>query len=304
MKQLQAGVFVVCLIASVTCGAGAPKDSITKVMPPEKPHPSGTLLFAIFPREGVEWKEMTATAWEFIPDRAKKPLVRRCVFVKSTWSADTLSPESPDLIRLQVNDGPRPYSVRLYHIDYATWKVRTLYSGRQVGQMGRAGDRAYIRTSDGRRNYDIRSGKFEETDVTRVLAARGKNWLVEMHRKGERVVALIDPTTEEVKREYKDFPRSDWEFQLDPTGQHAVVKGPYTNKAGREIHSLPFGEPSVIGQSIFLYDLEQGTRKNLAARAIARGGSGIGVLPSGPEIAFAPGQLRFTNVPEDVAPGA
>ena len=63
-------VFVACVPTSGVCGADDSKDSITKLMPPERPHPSGTLLFAIFPREGEDWDEMTATAWEFVPDRA------------------------------------------------------------------------------------------------------------------------------------------------------------------------------------------------------------------------------------------
>ena len=183
MKQVLAGVLLGCVLANCASAAGDPKADITKVMPPARPHPSGTLLFAIFPREGNDWDEMTATAWEFAPDRAEQPLVRRCVFLKSHWSARPTSSNSPDLIRLQVNDGPRPYSVRLYHIDYATWKVRTLYSGRQVGGIGRAGNHAYLFTSEGPRVLDTRSGKLTETEVTRVLASTANGWLIELKRK-------------------------------------------------------------------------------------------------------------------------
>ena len=225
MKQIMISVCVGFVLAKGVCGADDSKDSITKLMPPERPHPSGTLLFAIFPREGKDWAKMTATAWEFVPDRAEKPLVKRCVFLKSHWSADTISPASPDLIRLQVNDGPRPYSVRLYHIDYATWDVRTLYSGKQVSEIGRAGNRAYIRTTEGPRLYDLSTGKVAETGVTRVLAAKEKNWLVQMNRKGGRVVALFDPKSGEVVRELKGFPWTNRELRLDPTGRYAIIAG-------------------------------------------------------------------------------
>lgn len=281
---------------------------ITRVMPPARLHPAGTLLFAIFPREGKGWDEMTATAWDFAPDRAEQPLVRRCVFSKSLWMGHPLSGGGyvslgSDLIRLQVNDIPRGYSVRLYHIDYATWNVRTVFSGRQVGGIGRAGDRVYLGTSEGSKVFDTRSGKLADAEVKRLLVGSEKCWLVELERKDGRAVAVFDPESGAVGRELKDFPRADGQVLLDPAGRHVVIMGRYWSlENGLPVAVLPFRQPRVIRQAFTLFDLERGTQRTLSARVYATGGSGRPIIPSGPEVAFTPGRLRYTSMLAKVKP--
>ncbi|QOV91819.1 hypothetical protein [Humisphaera borealis] len=263
---------------------------VMKLVPPQKSRPSGSTLFQMFVRE----KDDIAAAWEFDPAAQDQPVTQRCVFRKSHWQAD---PISDRLIRLQWPQAGKLYSVDLYSVNFADWSLRPVLSGGSAHSIGVMPGRTYLQTSDGPRVFDEKTGTLAPSPVKSVVHQLKTDWIVELDRKDKPVYALFDPATGNIKRELKDFPVGTDEpgargFTLDHDERYCVVNGDYSKD-----ENLQFGVESIIDQTMTLYDMKEGTRKNFTARIRAEGGSGFRVLTAGSAIAFGKDNLRYTSIP-------
>ncbi len=285
----------------------APKG-VRELFKPKQPHPSGSLLFAIFPREGSFKTQMMATAWEFVPSNEANPLTKRCIFGPSHWNADTLYgiDDESSVIRLQHKDGKSsPYGVRLYGIDYSTWDIRTYYQGKQAIGLGKVGEKIYMKIDNSPKVLNTKTGKFSKSSVNSVLTKGSENWLVELSGEKSKF-GLLNPKSGEIVNQLKNFPtpyKFGAEISLDPAGNYALILGDYSaanlkNNGGFPL-GLQFGKKSPLNQKLTLYNLKTDTSTDFMPTVFASAGSGRPILADGPELHLSEKEFRFTNLAPD-----
>jgi hypothetical protein len=243
--------------------------------------------------------DMQVTLWEIQPGRVNQPAVRRHVLGRSHWNAAPLL-DSPTVLRWQVPGNVRGYDVKILRVDYTKFELHELMSVRQAHAFGRSGTNVFLDTSQGQCVLDVTTGVRTDCEPEiRPLKLRGDDWLVAING----LLGRFDPSKNMVVRRYDairvadnaDISQVHWDG-----GRFAVAWGAFVDASGKTVHMLDYGKPAIVYRELCIWNLQVGTERKLRVRVQARGGSGIGVIPTAMHTELNGPMFRYTErVPAD-----
>jgi len=245
------------------------------------------------PAPRKDWSDMQITLWEIDPNRKKEAAVRRRVLGRSHWNVTPLL-DSPDVLRWQVPSNERGYAVKLLRVDYATFTVKELLHIKQAHAFGRCGSQTFLNTSEGQCLFDLKTGaRTERTPPIRLLRQLDNDWLVVV----DGQLARFDASKNEIVRRYDKIAvgKRERAYVHWDGGRFAVTYGGFVDAAGKRVHSLDFGKPGIVYRELRIWNLQKGDERKLRVRMQARGGSGIGVIPTAMHTELNGPMLRYTE---------
>ena len=242
------------------------------------------------------------TLWEIQPSRATDQAVRRCVLGRSPWNAAPLL-DSVELLRWQIPSpaGPRGYSVKLLQVDGRTFEIKELLAVPQAHAFGRSSSAIYLNTSDGQCTLDLGTGAIVSlSPKIRRLAQQGDDWLVVSNG----ILARFDAKAQKITRQYdaikvpanrQQYDSVDWDG-----GRFAVSHAHYVDEDGKGVFGIDYRRAGIVYLELHVWNLQKGTERPLRVRLQARGGSGIGVIPTAVHTELLGAIFRYT---ERIDPG-
>ncbi len=297
--------FVAPLTALVALGSLGSFQSATRLLPisNESLGPGGTpaKYMAIARERGQEpqadWSDMQATIWEIQLGKKGPHAARRITLGPSHWTPTPIG-GSPAVLRWQVPapNGTNGYGVKILGVDFEDFTVEELLAVRQAQEIGHHGDRIYLKTSDGQRFLDRKTGALTPQDPEiKLLASADDKWLVQANGH----VCTFDAKTGTVTKRFARIPVDpspySWGYVEWNGGPVAIKRGSFFDEHGEPIQALDFSEQGIVYRKLHLWDLSRGVEHTMSVRMQAMGGSGRGVIPTELRVEITADRVRYSE---------
>ncbi len=245
----------------------------------------------------ADWSDMQATIWEIQLGEKGPHAARRITLGLSHWTPTPIG-GTPAVLRWQVPapNGSNGYSVKILGVDFEDFSIKEILAVRQAHEIGHHGDRIYLRTSDGQRLLNRKTGALtrQEPEI-KLLASAGDKWLVQANGH----ICTFDAKTGRVIKTYDQIP-------IDPSpyswghvewngGPVAIKRGGFSDEHGTPIQALNFSEQGIVYRKLHLWDLSRGVEHTRSVRMQAMGGSGRGVIPTELRVKITADRVRYSE---------
>ncbi|MCP5021845.1 MAG: hypothetical protein GY930_08700 [bacterium] len=181
-------------------------------------------------------------------------------------------------------------------MDFEDFTIMEILAVRQAHEIGHHGDRIYLRTSDGQRLLNRKTGALTpQHPEIRLLASAGDKWLVQANGH----ICTFDAKRGVVTKTYDQISADpspySWGHVEWNGGTVAIKRGGFFDEHGTPIQALNFSEQGIVYRKLHLWDLSRGVEHTLSVRMQAMGGSGRGVIPTEMRVEITADRVRYSE---------